>query len=198
MVTGAALAKTMLEQPGIAVAFFGDGAACEGIFHESLNLAAVWQLPVLYVCENNSWQAFVHRREAMAAKHVVDHAGAYGIPGRAVDGNDVVEVYVAAQEAAETIRHTGRPYFLELETYRMRGHFEPDDQAYVDPAELAAWQARDPIRTFERRLKESGQLTSAAVEAMHAGVQARIETAAAFAAATPYPAAAELLTDVYA
>ena len=198
LVTGVALAQSMLEKPGIAVTFFGDGAACEGIFHESLNLAALWQLPVLYVCENNSWQAFVHRREAMAAKHVVDHAGAYGIPGRVVDGNDVVEVYVAAQEAAETVRRTQRPYFLELETYRLRGHFEPDDQAYVDRAELAAWQARDPIRTFEQRLLESGQLTRAALDTMHAGVQARIETAAAFAAASPYPAAAELLTDVYA
>lgn len=198
MVTGVALSQSMLEQPGIAVTFFGDGAACEGIFHESLNLAAMWKLPVLYVCENNSWQAFVHRREAMAAKHVVDHAGAYGIPGRIVDGNDVVEVYVAAQEAAATVRRTGRPYFLELETYRLRGHFEPDDQAYVDRDELAAWQGRDPIRAFEQRLLEAGQLTRTGLDAMRAGVQARIETAAAVAAAAPYPAAAELLTDVYA
>jgi TPP-dependent pyruvate/acetoin dehydrogenase alpha subunit len=198
LVTGVALSKVMLGEPGIAVCFFGDGAACEGIFHESLNLAAVWGLPVLYVCENNQWQAFVSRREAMAADDVAAHAAAYGIPGRTVDGNDVEAVFGAAREAADTIRHTKKPYLLEVSTYRQRGHYEPDDQHYVDPAELSHWRARDPIRVAEQRLVAQGRLTAIDVEHIAQRATARIHEAARIAADAPMPAPAELLTDIYA
>ena len=103
----------------------GDGAACEGVSHESLNLAALWQPPPLYVCENNQWQAFVSRREAMAARHVADHAAAYGVEAQVVDGNDVLAVHAAAQRAAATVRATRRPFLLE---------FVPQPGAIVDPA----------------------------------------------------------------
>jgi len=198
LVTGVALSKVMLGQPGIAACFFGDGAACEGIFHESLNLAAVWSLPVLYVCENNQWQAFVSRREAMAAADVAAHAAAYGIPGRTVDGNDVDAVFAAARDAVETIRQTSKPYLLEVSTYRQRGHYEPDDQSYVDPAELSQWRARDPIRVSEQRLVARGALTAIDVEHLAQRATARIHEAAHIAADAPMPAPAELLTDIYA
>jgi TPP-dependent pyruvate/acetoin dehydrogenase alpha subunit len=198
LVGGVALSGKMLGRPGIATCFFGDGAACEGVFHESLNLAAVWNLPVLYVCENNEWQAFVHRREAMAATHVAEHAAAYGIPARTVDGNDAQAVHAAAAVAADTVRSSGRPYLLEVSTYRLRGHFEPDDQAYVDRAELARWQARDPIDLLARRLVDEGGMSEREVVAMRARVSAQIEEAARFATNSPMPDVTELLTNVYA
>jgi pyruvate dehydrogenase E1 component alpha subunit len=198
MVTGVALSKSMLGERGIVACFFGDGAACEGIFHESLNLAALWRLPILYVCENNQWQAFVHRREALAAESVAAHAAAFGIEGRTVDGNDVMAVETAARAAVETIRATGKPMLLELATYRLRGHYEPDDQSYVDAAELAHWQARDPILLLKQRLRDVGQLEERDFDAIHRSARERIARAAQFAADSPFPAAAELLTDVYA
>jgi len=195
---GVALSQTLLGRPGIVVCFFGDGAACEGIFHESLNLAARWELPVLYVCENNQWQAFVHRRETMRREHVADWAAAYDIPASTVDGNDVVAVLAAAQAAAAQVRASRRPCLLETWTYRTRGHFEPDDQAYVDPAERAAWLARDPIANCRSRLLADGQLDAGEAAALADRVASRIAVALAFAEASSFPAADELTRDVYA
>ena len=198
MAPGVALSQTMLGRSGIVACFFGDGAACEGSFHESLNLAALWNLPVLYVCENNQWQAFVHRREAMSREHVADWAAAYGIPARTVDGNDVCAVLAAAQAAAAEVRDSRRPYLLETCTYRTRGHLEPDDQGYVDQTELAAWLARDPIAACRDRLLAEGSLTPAKAAALADKVTTRIAVAQAFAEASPFPAADELCRDVYA
>lgn len=198
LATGVALAQTMQGRPGIVACFFGDGAACEGSFHESLNLAALWNLPILYVCENNHWQAFVHRREAIAHDHVADWAAGYRIAARTVDGNDVEAVLAAAREAAAQVRASGRPYLLETYTYRTRGHFEPDDQAYVDPAERAAWLARDPIAGYRQRLLAAGRLSTADAERLADRVATRIAAARAFAEASPFPAADALVRDVYA
>jgi TPP-dependent pyruvate/acetoin dehydrogenase alpha subunit len=198
LVTGVALSNQMLGKPGIATVFFGDGAACEGVFHESLNLASVWKLPILYVCENNQWQAFVHRSEATAVRNVAEHGAPYGIPARTVDGNDATAVHAAARDAVDAIRGTGKPYLLELSTYRQRGHFEPDDQAYVNADELAHWKARDPILLLSKRLWHDKVLTGRALDAMNSRVKAQVEEAARFAANSPLPEAAELLTDVYA
>ena len=195
---GVALSNTMLGRPGIVACFFGDGAACEGVFHESLNLAAVWKLPILYICENNQWQAFVHRKETMVADHVSVHGGGYGIASRTVDGNDVEAVRGAAVEAVATIRETGKPFLLETYTYRLRGHFEPDDQSYVDPAELERWRERDPIALMRQRLHNSDQLSVDQLQEMQARVQAAIEQALEFANASPVPDLSELTTDIYA
>ena len=195
---GVALSRTMLGQPGIVTCFFGDGAACEGSFHESLNLAALWNLPILYVCENNQWQAFVHRREATSRDHIADWAASYGIPSRTVDGNDVDAVLAAARDAADQVRESGRPYLLETWTYRTRGHFEPDDQAYVDPAEREAWLARDPIAMCRDRLVAAGHLTPTQADELDDKVARRIAAAHAFAAASPFPDASDLTRDVYA
>lgn len=195
---GVALSQTMLGKPGIVVCFFGDGAACEGSFHESLNLAALWNLPILYVCENNHWQAFVHRREAMSREHVSAFAQPYGIPASTVDGNDVITVLAAATAAAAQVRASRRPYLLETWTYRTRGHFEPDDQTYVDPAERDAWLARDPIAQCRDRLVAAGSLSESAAAALAAKVTDRIASALAFAEASPYPAPSALTENVYA
>jgi len=198
LATGVGLSHALLGEQGIVACFFGDGAACEGIFHESLNLAAVWNLPILYVCENNQWQAFVHRRETMLGDRISERAASYGIEGRTVDGNDVEAVHAAATEAVASIRRTGKPFLLETYTYRLRGHYEPDDQSYVDPAELSAWRAKDPIDRLRTRLLETGALSETGLQQMRQRVAAAIENAVSFAAASPFPETAELTTDVYA
>ncbi|GAB3550722.1 pyruvate dehydrogenase (acetyl-transferring) E1 component subunit alpha [Noviherbaspirillum agri] len=198
LATGVALSMSMLEQDGIVACFFGDGAACEGIFHESLNLAAVWKLPILYVCENNQWQAFVHRKETMVGDHISAWAAPYGIEARTVDGNDVEAVHAAAIEAVARIRDTGKPFLLETYTYRLRGHFEPDDQAYVAPDELAAWRTRDPVLAMQHRLVERGEASPAHIVEMEQRVEAVIERAVTFASDSPFPALSELTSDVYA
>ena len=195
---GVGLSLSMSDTDAIAVVFFGDGAATEGIFHEALNLASVWNLPVLFVCENNQWQAFVHRKETMKADHVSEFARAYGVPSKTVDGNDVEVVTDAARNAIEYVRMMRRPYLLEAYTYRLRGHMEPDDQQYVDKEELASWKRRDPIATLEARLLERNAVTPEELEAMRRRTAQRVEEAAAFAINSPYPSFDELTTDVYA
>lgn len=200
MAPGVALAQSMGEgEPGgIVAVFFGDGAASEGIFHESVNLAVQWRLPLLFICENNQWQAFVHRRETMAEDAIASWARGHGLPTRSVDGNDVEAVHAAVAEAATRIRTSGQPQFVELVTYRMRGHYEPDDQSYVDPAELAHWRQRDPIRLQRERLLDEGLLDSAGLRALEERVRARVETAAAFAQASAWPSPESLTDHVYA
>ena len=195
---GAGLSLSLLDGNGIVVCFFGDGAACEGIFHESVNLAAVWNLPVLYVCENNQWQAFVHRHETMLIDHVSCRASAYGIEGLTVDGNDVEAVHQAAVESVRKVRETRKPFLLETFTYRLRGHYEPDDQKYVDPKELASWVAKDPIDGLKRKLLVARRVSEADIDAMQLRVQATVANAVEFARNSPFPDAAELTTDVYA
>ncbi|HEX2834297.1 MAG TPA: thiamine pyrophosphate-dependent dehydrogenase E1 component subunit alpha [Thermoanaerobaculia bacterium] len=198
LVTGVGLSTAMSDSNAVVAVFFGDGAATEGIFHESVNLASVWDLPILYVCENNQWQAYVHRNETMRVDHVSEWASRYGIPTKTVDGNDVEAVRAAAEEAVEYIRKHRKPYFLETYTYRLRGHMEPDDQAYVDKNELASWKERDPIARAEERLLETSLFSAADIADVRERVARRIEAAAEFALSSPYPSFDELLTDVYA
>jgi len=198
LATGVALAQKMLKKAGVVVCFFGDGAACEGVFHESLNLASLWRLPILYVCENNQWPAFVHRSETMRADHVSSWAAPYGLGAATVDGNDVGRVRAVALEALDAIRAGGGPFLLEAYTYRLRGHFEPDDQAYVDARELAAWRERDPLLRERTRLLAEGVAGETTLAAIEARVRQRVDAAVAFAADSPFPDLAELLTDVYA
>jgi TPP-dependent pyruvate/acetoin dehydrogenase alpha subunit len=198
LATGVGLSLSMSGSDAIAVVFFGDGAATEGIFHEAMNLAAVWDLPVLFVCENNQWQAYVHRKETMLADHVSDFAKAYRVAARTVDGNDVEEVHDAAKFAVDYVRKHRKPYLLETYTYRLRGHMEPDDQSYVDKDELAAWKKKDPVVTLEQRLLDNGAIEPAELAELKTSVARRIEAAAQFALESPYPSFDELTTDVYA
>jgi pyruvate dehydrogenase E1 component alpha subunit len=200
MATGVALAQKMGqgEPGGIVTVFFGDGAACEGIFHESLNLAVQWQLPLLFICENNQWQAFVPRRETMPDNAIADWASSHGLPAVTVDGNDIEAVHNAAAQAVAGIRADGRPRFLELVTYRLRGHFEPDDQSYVDAAELDHWRRRDPLRLWADHLLAEGRLDAEALAVMARRAQTRVEAAVAFAQASAWPDADTLQDHVYA
>ena len=197
---GVALAQQMGrgEKGGIVAVFFGDGAACEGIFHEALNLAVHWKLPLLFVCENNQWQAFVHRLETMADDAIGNWARGHGLPVETVDGNDAEAVLEAATRAVAHIRGSGGPAFLELSTYRQRGHFEPDDQAYVDKAELQYWLARDPIQRQAERLKAQGLLDDAGLVRLEQAARERVAAALAFAQASPWPAPETLTHHVYA
>jgi pyruvate dehydrogenase E1 component alpha subunit len=198
LATGVALSQRMLGRPGIVACMFGDGAACEGIFHESINLASIWNLPILYVCENNQWQAFVSRRETMSTDKISTWAAPYGIDSATVDGNDVEAVRDAAADAAATIRRTGRPFLLETYTYRLRGHYEPDDQAYVDPQELAAWRTKDPLSLMTTRMLDAGAIGARELARLEADIEQRIDAAVAFAKDSPYPELDQMITDVYA
>jgi pyruvate dehydrogenase E1 component alpha subunit len=200
MAPGVALAQKMGrgEPGGIVATFFGDGAACEGIFHEAANLAVQWELPLLFVCENNQWQAFVHRLETMPENAIAAWARGHGLETDVVDGNDVEAVRAAAEAAVRAIRETGRPRFLELVTYRLRGHMEPDDQAYVDGAELARWQARDPIATYAHRLTLDGAIEPGELAHLQVVARERMAEAARYAQASAWPAAAALTDHVYA
>ena len=181
---GVALAQKLGAQPdGITAVFFGDGAACQGIIHEAVNLAATWRLPILFVCENNQWQAYVHRRETMPGEFVADWVQGHGLAVEVVDGNDVEAVHAAATQAVAAIRDDGRPRLLELVTYRQRGHFEPDDQAYVCATEHAQWLARDPIRRQAERLG----LGADSLALREAEVRDLIEHAYAAALTAPWP-----------
>ncbi|WP_457419647.1 thiamine pyrophosphate-dependent dehydrogenase E1 component subunit alpha [Roseateles sp. P5_E7] len=181
---GVALAQKLGAQPdGITAVFFGDGAACQGIFHEAVNLAATWRLPILFVCENNQWQAYVHRRETMPGEFVSDWVQGHGLAVEVVDGNDVEAVHAAATQAVAAIRDDGRPRLLELMTYRQRGHFEPDDQAYVCATEHAQWLARDPIRRQADRLG----LDADSLALREAEVRGLMEHAYAAALTAPWP-----------
>jgi pyruvate dehydrogenase E1 component alpha subunit len=208
---GVALAQKMGqgEAGAITAVFFGDGAACEGIFHEAINLAVTWQLPLLFVCENNQWQAFVARRETMPADpeagagglaggRIAAWAAGHGLPTAVIDGNDVDAVHAAALDAAQQIRAGGGPRFLELVTYRQRGHFEPDDQAYVDPAEIAAWKGKDPIARAADRLLAEKVIGPAELAHFRQRAADTIAASLQFAESSPWPDARELATDVYA
>ena len=197
LATGVGLSTSMDETDAIVAVFFGDGAATEGIFHESLNLAAIWNLPVLYVCENNQWQAYVHRKETTLTEHVSDYGPAYGVKSKSVDGNDVEAVLAAAKDAVEYVRTNRKPFLLETFTYRLRGHMEPDDQAYVNKDELASWKRRDPLVTLEAKLL-ANEVEPRELEALKLRVRDRVENAATFALDSPYPSFDELTTDVYA
>lgn len=200
MAPGVALAQKMGHGApgGIVAVFFGDGAACEGIFHEAANLAVQWRLPLLFVCENNQWQAYVHRRETMPEAAISNWAFGHGLRTQVVDGNDVEAVHAAAIDVVAAIRASGEPQFLELVTYRQRGHYEPDDQAYVDAAELAAWRRRDPILLQSERLLAHGHIDTARLNTLQEGARALIESAAVFAQASPWPTSETLTRNVYA
>jgi TPP-dependent pyruvate/acetoin dehydrogenase alpha subunit len=199
---GVALAQKMgapdTEAGGIVVVFFGDGAACEGIFHEAVNLAVTWQLPLLFVCENNQWQGCVRRDETMPLEHIAGWVGGHGIETRVIDGNDVEAVHAAAQEMAAAMRADGEPRFLELTTYRARGHLEPDDQDYVEVHELADARARDPIERHAATLLRDRVMTEGELAAMRERVSATLDVALAFAQAAPWPDASQVASDVYA
>jgi pyruvate dehydrogenase E1 component alpha subunit len=194
---GAACSSVLATQDRVAAAFFGDGAADIGSFHESLNLAAIWKLPVVFVCENNGYADFISTQDHMLIEHISERAAAYGIPGVTVDGNDVLSVYEAALEAVQRARAGDGPTLFEAVTYRWRGHYEGDPQPYRADDEVAQWRERDPIKRFREQLFELGILSDADVQTIQEEVQAAIERAVVFAESSSMPDPSAALTDVY-
>ncbi len=199
IVTGAGLAAQMEKKAGVAVSFFGDGASNAGPFHECLNIAATWKLPMLYVCENNMYAAQTAAAATHALGDVAARAAGYGIPGVVVDGNDIFAVYQAANRAVDRARSGGGPTLIECKTYRQRAHTERPGQADPrDPAEVEMWKGRDPVARLERRLREQGDLGDAALQTIEGEVMAAIEAAVAFAEASPFPLPEQATDDAFA
>jgi TPP-dependent pyruvate/acetoin dehydrogenase alpha subunit len=198
MAPGVALGVSMQNSSAIVTCFFGDGAACEGIFHEALNLASLWELPLLFVCENNQWQCNVSLKDALAATRVSEFAAPHRIKSQSVDGMDLEAVREAAQAAVAYVRKERRPFLLETVVYRLRGHNSVDPQSYVDKEELSAQWARDPIQLLAQRLAQAGVLSDEARTQMQREVDAEVDRAFAFANESPFPGPEELLADVYA
>jgi len=196
--TGMALAFKLRKTKEIVACFFGDGAVAEGAFHEALNMAALWSLPVLFVCENNLYGASTRIDEVMKNTRVSDRAASYGFRGETVDGNDVLAVYDAATRAAEECRAGRGPVLLELQTYRRTGHSRRDPCHYQPKEERAAWSANDPITRFAQGLLVGGNADLDDLEQIQKKIDDEIERAVEKAKTAPKPALDDLLTDVYA
>ncbi len=196
--TGAALAQKMMGTGRVVLCFFGDGASNTGNFHESLNLASRWKLPVVYVVENNLYGMSVPFEKASARPDVAARACAYDMPGKVVDGMDVLAVRRVVGEAVERARRGEGPSLIEAKTYRYYGHSRSDPRAYRTKEEEQAWRARDPILTFAQKLVESGLCTQEEIDALEDRVEQEIDEAQEFALNSPFPDTAELENFVYA
>jgi TPP-dependent pyruvate/acetoin dehydrogenase alpha subunit len=198
LATGAALSSQLLGRDQVSVAFFGEGAVNQGAFHESLNLAAIWGLPVLFVCENNGYAEFTDSRKMSRRQSVAALGPAYGVRSVRVDGNDVEAVLSAAQDAVDACRAGDGPFLLEAETYRWQGHYEGDPQTYKPAEEAEAWLARDPLVLARTRIESQSLSSPDDLDAIVQDAEERVARAEEFARSSPFPAAAEILTDVYA
>lgn len=194
--TGLALADKIRGQGHVTASFFGEGAAAEGEFHEALNLAALWQLPVLFVCENNLYAMGTALERSESETDIHAKAACYRIPSQAVDGMDVVAVEAAARRAVASIREDGGPRFLECRTYRFRAHSMFDPQLYRDKAEVERWQDKDPIKRFQEWAIAAGELHDADVVSIQADVTHVVDAAVAFAEAGTWEPVSDLLKDV--
>ena len=195
---GAALSVQLRKTGQVVLCFFGDGAANMGIFHESLNLAAIWKLPVVFVCENNQYAMSMPVARAFPIENIADRAAAYALPGKVVDGNDVLAVYAAVAEAVDRARAGAGPSLIECKTYRWKGHSKSDQERYRTREEVAAWKKKDPIARFEAYLLQEGLLNEEQRQAIAKEAQERIEEAVAFAESSPEPRVEEISEGVYA
>ena len=199
IVTGAGLAAQLEGKGRVAVSFFGDGASNAGPFHESINIAATWKLPMLYVCENNLYSAGTIAADTLALSDVAARAAGYGIPGVVVDGNDVMAVYEAAEAAVSRARAGQGPTLIECKTYRWRGHTERPGQEDPRPKEeIEEWRQRDPINRFATNLMDHGLLTEEAWQKMDADILAAIEDAVKFSEESPFPDLEAAVEDIFA
>lgn len=194
---GAGLAARMKGSDDIAVAFVGEGAANQGAFHESLNLAAVWNAPVVFVVEDNAWGISVAKETATSIQNIADRAAAYGMPGQRIPDNDPDLIYQAAAEAVERARKGEGPSLLEIETYRLEGHFIGDAQAYRSEEELQRLMANDPIPGYRQRLIDSEMASDAELQNLEESAQSAVDRAFAFAREGNLPPAEDALSCVF-
>jgi pyruvate dehydrogenase E1 component alpha subunit len=195
---GAALSAKRLNTGRVVVSFFGDGANNEGAFHEALNMAAIWKLPVIFVCENNGYGMSTSTARSTAVKNIAERAAAYSMPGVIVNGNIFSEVAEASHMAVERARAGEGPTLIESKTYRYRGHSKSDRNRYRSKEEIEEWiSRRDPIMLFENELKEFGLIDDDGIEAIRESVRVEIEEGIAYAKASPMPDTADLEKFVY-
>jgi pyruvate dehydrogenase E1 component alpha subunit len=196
MAVGLGLADKISGKPRVTCCFFGEGAAAEGEFHESMNLAALWKLPVLFICENNRYAMGTALERSESETDMCLHARSYGIPAESVDGMDVVAVEVAARRAAQAVRDGKGPQFLETQTYRFRAHSMFDPDLYRDKAEVEKWKERCPVKRFREWLLITGTLHEPDVSAIEKSVSEDIESAVLFAEESPFEPETDLLRDL--
>ncbi|MDY0221646.1 MAG: thiamine pyrophosphate-dependent dehydrogenase E1 component subunit alpha [Desulfobacterium sp.] len=194
---GPAFAQQYRGDNGVTVVFFGDGAAAEGSVHEAMNMAGVWKLPLLFVCENNSFAGAQRLFEHSATLDIFKRAQGYNMPGKSVDGNDVEAVYTLGKELVEHCRSGKGPALMEARTYRMRGHGEQDHQHYVDPEELEAWAERCPISSYRQKLLDRGVIDEKKIQDIDLAAEKRVEEAVKFGDESPYPGPDTLMTDLF-
>jgi len=194
---GAGLTAKIKGTDQVTACFFGDGAAEQGTMHESMNLASIWKLPVVFVCENNGYAQTTPSRYHCAAEDIADRATAYNMPGFSVDGTDVFAVYEAAGEAIARARRGEGPTLIECKAFRYYGHFQGDNLSYYTEEEKAEQKARDPINKFIQRVLDRKLLTKAELAEIDARAKKAIDEAVQFAEQSPYPVLDEILTDVY-
>ncbi len=194
---GAGLSAKLRKTDQVTVCFFGEGASNQGTFHESLNLASAWSLPVVFVCENNLYAMGTRQSRIMKIENIADRASGYGIPGVIVDGNDVLEVYSAARIAVEGARKGEGPTLLECKTYRRRGHSRVDPAKYRPKQEVEEWLAKDPINRLKERTLQEQIFTKDEIEKIEKEASAKVEEAVKFAVESPYPSPEEALEDIY-
>ena len=195
---GAALTAKKMKTGKVVISFFGDGANNEGAFHEALNMAAIWKLPVIFVCENNGYGMSTSTERSTAVRNIADRAAAYSMPGVIVDGNNFSEVAEASHEAVARARAGEGPTLIESKTYRYRGHSKSDRNRYRTKEEIEDWMTnRDPIAAFETELKEFGVIDDAGIEAIRADVKREIEDGIEFAKASPAPEVGDVAQFVY-
>ena len=196
--TGAAMAAQLEGKQGVAEVFFGDGGVHEGEFHETMNLASIWKLPLIFVCENNGYAVNTRSESVIAIDEIYKRAAAYQMPGMAVDGNDVEAVHKAAEELVARAREGKGPSFLECRTYRWHGHFETRMPMEARPAEeVAAWKKKDPIPAMAAKLLARGIVTQPDLEKMNDQILAQVEEAVKYANDSPLPAPEDAMEDVY-
>ena len=194
---GAALSAKMRRSGQVVAAFFGDGASSQGSFHEAANLASCWNLPIVFVCENNQYAVSTPCGCQMRIPDVALRGAAYGFPGIKVDGNDPVAVYLVAGEAVERARSGGGPTLIETKTYKWLGHYVGDPGAYRPREEVAGWKANDPIPRYEKYLVERGVMSGEEIAAVRREVYAELEAAVEFARSSPLPRPEDALEDFY-
>jgi len=193
---GAAFAAKEKKKGQLAMVFFGDGAGQAGPFHESLNIASLWRLPVIFVCENNGYAEFTPLSAHTKIERLAQHAQTYGIPNSTVDGNDLFAVREAAQKAVEQTRAGKGPIFIECLTHRMRGHYEGDPAKYRELSQLAEWKKKDPLARAAKVLKARKLIADKEIESIEGEARALVEKAAEFALASSVPAPDDLSTQV--
>lgn len=198
LAAGAGLSSQVLQEDKVVLAFFGDGTTNRGTFHESLNLASVWKLPVVFVCDNNQFGISAHISKVMSVDNVADRASAYGMPGEIVDGNSVLDVYESVKKGVDRARRGEGPSLIEAKTYRIRGHYEGDPTPYRSKEDVKEWMEKCPVKRFQQELLEKGILDQNLIEEINEKLDAEIDKAIQEADEAKQPDPAEVFDGLFA